>query len=79
MREVLRTTDPVLLSLAESLLRQAGVTSVIADRHISVQEGSIGAFPRRLLVRNDDWGTARRVLTEAGLNSALMDGGETLA
>ena len=79
MREVLRTNDAVLLSLAESVLRQAGITSVIADQHISMQEGSIGAFPRRLLVRIDDWRKARRVLAEAGLASVLTDDGETLA
>ena len=75
MHELLRSNDAVLLSLAESLLRQAGITSVLADQHISVQEGSIGAFPRRLLVRTDDWGTARKVLIEAGLNSSLTEGG----
>ena len=73
MRELLRSNDPVLLSLAESLLRQGGITSVLADQHVSVQEGSIGAFPRRILVRTDDRETARRVLTEAGLNSVLTD------
>jgi putative signal transducing protein len=73
MRELLRSNDTVLLSLAESLLRQSGITSVLADQHVSVQEGSIGAFPRRLLVRIDDWATARRVLTEAGLDSVLTD------
>jgi hypothetical protein len=30
MRELLRSNDPVLLSLAEPLLRQAGITSVLA-------------------------------------------------
>ena len=78
MRELLRSNDAVLLSFAESLLRQAGITSVLADQHISLQEGSIGAFPRRLLVRTVDWGTARRVLTEAGLYSSLTGDGETL-
>jgi hypothetical protein len=76
MREVLRTNDAVLLSFAESILRQAGITSVTADQHISMQEGSIGAFPRRLL---DDWRKARRVLAEAGLASVLTDDGETPA
>ena len=73
MRELLRSNDPVLLSLAESLLRQTGIIRVLADQHVSVQEGSIGAFPRRMLVRIDDWATARRVLTKAGLNSVLTD------
>ena len=73
VRELLRSNDPVLLSLAESLLRQTGIISVLADQHVSVQEGSVGAFPRRMLVRIDDWATARRVLTKAGLNSVLTD------
>ena len=78
MRELLRSNDTELLSLAESLLREAGIASVLADQHVSVQEGSIGAFPRRLLVAIADWKAARRVLTEAGLNSVLTDDGEPL-
>ena len=75
MREVLRTNDPVLLSFAESVLRQAGVGSTLADQHISVIEGSIGAFPRRLLVGSDDWDAACNALTEAGLDAWLIRDG----
>ena len=50
MREMLRSNDAVLIDFAQSVLRQAGITSFVADQHISVVEGSIGAFPRRLLV-----------------------------
>ena len=78
MRELLRSNDTVLLSLAESVLRQAGIASVLADEHISLLEGSIGAFPRRLLVAKEDWGAARTALTEAGLNTWLAGDGETL-
>jgi hypothetical protein len=76
MHELLRSNDAVLISFAEAMLRQAGIASMVADQHISVIEGSIGAFPRRLLVSADDATTARRVLTEAGLDSWLVtDGG----
>jgi hypothetical protein len=76
MHELLRSNDAVLISFAEAMLRQAGIASMVADQHISVIEGSIGAFPRRLLVSADDAATARRVLTEAGLDSWLVtDGG----
>jgi hypothetical protein len=76
MHELLRSNDAVLISFAEAMLRQAGIASMVADQHISVIEGSIGAFPRRLLVSADDAVTARRVLTEAGLDSWLVtDGG----
>ena len=52
---------------------------MVADQHISVMEGSIGAFPRRLLVADDDWPTARRVLSEAGLDAWLIGDGEARA
>jgi hypothetical protein len=79
MREVLRTNDAVLLNFAEAVLRQAGIASTLADQHISVIEGSIGAFPRRLLVGGDDWAAARRALAEAGLESWLIPEGDTPA
>lgn len=77
MREILRSNDAVLISFAESVLRQAGIASFLADQHMSVVEGSIGAFPRRLLVGEDDWATARTALGQAGLDAWLInDGGE---
>ena len=67
MRELLITNDPVLLSYVEVLLADQGIKAVIFDRHISLMEGSIGAFPRRLLVAGDAWMRAQRVLLDAGL------------
>ena len=72
MREMLRSNDAVLLSYAESVLQERGITSLIADQHISVIEGSIGAFPRRLLVREEEWSAAQRALREAGLGAWLI-------
>jgi hypothetical protein len=43
----------------------------VADTNISVLEGSIGAFPRRMLVPDDRIEEARRVLREAGLGHEL--------
>ena len=79
MREILRSNDAVLISFAQSVLRQAGIASFLADQHISVVEGSIGAFPRRLLVGGEDWPTARRMLSEAGLGASLINDGDTRA
>jgi Putative prokaryotic signal transducing protein len=79
MLEVLRSNDAVLLSYAQSVLRQAGIASLIADQYISVMEGSIGAFPRRLLVGSADGAPARRVLIEAGLDGWLSGEGATRA
>jgi hypothetical protein len=66
MKELLRTNDPVRLSFLMALLTDAGIESVVFDGHTSVLEGSIMAIPRRLMVLDDDFAQARRVLTEAG-------------
>lgn len=73
MSELLRSNDPVLLGYVEVLLRQAGIGCLIADQHISVIEGSIGAFPRRLMVDGDDLEAGRRILAEAGLAEWLYE------
>ncbi len=65
MKELLRSNDPVRLSWAEALLAAEGIESVIADRHTSIVEGSIGAIPRRILVADDDLARARRLLADA--------------
>ena len=62
---MLRSNDPVRLSWAEALLASAGIEIVIADRHTSVVEGSIGAIQRRILVAEDDLARARALLAEA--------------
>jgi hypothetical protein len=76
MHELLRSNDAVLISFAESVLRQAGFFSLVADQHMSVLEGSIGAFPRRLLVKGEDAAAARQVLAEAGLDRHLINEGK---
>ena len=65
MKELLRSNDPVRLSWAEALLASAGIEIVVADRHTSVVEGSIGAIQRRILVAEDDLARARSLLAEA--------------
>ncbi|HKR18594.1 MAG TPA: DUF2007 domain-containing protein [Stellaceae bacterium] len=65
MKELLRSNDPVRLSWAEALLTAAGIEIVVADRHTSVIEGSIGAIQRRILVAEDDLARARTLIAEA--------------
>ena len=79
MREILRSNDPVLINFAQSLLRQAGIASFVADQYMSVLEGSIGAFPRRLQVGDEDCTAARRTLTQAGLDAHLVSDGDARA
>jgi hypothetical protein len=71
MRVIVQTSDPVLLSYVEALLRDAGIGFHVADQYVGSVEGSIGAFPRRVMVAEDSYGDAVRVLQEADLGSSL--------
>lgn len=73
MHELMRTNDLILLGAVEALLESAGLDSLVADQHISALEGMIGAFPRRLLVREADKRRARALLIEAGYGAELRD------
>jgi hypothetical protein len=71
LSELLRSNDPVLLSFAQSLLAGAGIGYFLADGHMSVLDGSVGAVPRRLLVAAEDLAPARTLLHGAGLGREL--------
>lgn len=71
MKELIRTNDAVVLSFAESLMKDAGIASLIADQGMSILEGSLGLLPRRFLVAEDDADAARRILIDAGLEAEL--------
>lgn len=66
MRELLNTTDPVVMSFTLSMLEQAGIEAVVFDQHMSIMEGSIGILPRRIMVPEEDHARAVRVLEESG-------------
>jgi hypothetical protein len=74
MTELLRTNDPVLISAVEALLGDAGIDCFVADRYMSVMEGSIGILPRRVLVAEEYRERARRIISDAGLGHALPPG-----
>ncbi|MEM7022315.1 MAG: DUF2007 domain-containing protein [Pseudomonadota bacterium] len=65
MRELLRSNDLVHLSWARAMLAAEGIESVVLDDYVSGVEGSIGAIPRRLMVVEEDFERAERVLATA--------------
>jgi Putative prokaryotic signal transducing protein len=71
MEELIRTNDPVLISFAESLLKDAGLRAFVADGHMSILEGSAGFIMRRILVDSDDFEEARGLMRDAGLGHEL--------
>jgi hypothetical protein len=54
MREILKSNNPVDLSFAEAVLKDAGIQSVVFDENMSVLDGSMVILPRRLMVSDDD-------------------------
>jgi hypothetical protein len=75
MRELVRTNDAVLITAIEALLNGADIKHLVVDRNISVLEGSIGIFPRRILVDDDEFEAARTLLQEAGFAAELRPDG----
>ena len=71
MRELLRTNNLADISWIQALLTDAGIESVVLDGHMSVVEGSLGILPRRVMVIEEDYRQACRVLREAGEGSKL--------
>ena len=73
MKELVRTNDAVVISFVESLLRDAGIGCFVADQNMSVLDGSIGVLPRRVMVVDDEFEAARRVLADAGIANEMRD------
>ena len=73
MKAVLKTNNVVLLSFAQSLLKDAQIETLLLDENASIMDGSLGILPRRLMVSDDDFRQAQRILRDA-VNSELPGG-----
>ncbi len=72
MMEIMRTTNPVDISYVEALLKEADIFVAVFDANISMVEGSIGMFPRRIMISDEDCDEVRRLLRGTELESALL-------
>jgi hypothetical protein len=64
MKELLRSTDPTIIAFATALLQGEDIACFEMDVNMSILEGSIGIFPRRLMVRENDHAAATRVMQD---------------
>tara|TARA_R100001132_G_scaffold23898_1_gene22542 strand:+ start:337 stop:645 length:309 start_codon:yes stop_codon:yes gene_type:complete len=64
MKELLRSTDMTIIAFATALLRGEDIDCFEMDVNMSVLEGGIGIFPRRLMVHPDDHDAAVRVMRD---------------
>ena len=71
MAELVRTNDPVVISVVEGLLKEAAIPYQVTDRNMSVLEGSINAVQIRILVPDDYLEVARQLMVDANLGQWL--------
>ena len=64
MKELVRSTDPTIIAFATALLSGEDIACFQMDVNMSVLEGGIGIFPRRLMVRPDDHDMAVKVMSD---------------
>lgn len=78
MKEILRTGDPVRLSWVSAMLAAENIETVVLDTHMSIVEGSISAIPRRIMVADEDYEAALRLLADLGETEAVVDKADSL-
>ena len=64
MKELLRSTDTTIIAFASALLQGEDIDCFEMDVNMSVLEGGIGIFPRRLMVRSADYDSALVVMRD---------------
>ncbi len=69
MKELFRTHDPVLLSWATALLKEAGIEAIIFDEHMGIVQGSLGVIEKRLMVADQDFYAAQTLIRERDENN----------
>ncbi|SDC68402.1 DUF2007 domain-containing protein [Ruegeria marina] len=64
MKELLRSTDPTIMAFASALLEGEDIDCFQIDVNMSILEGGIGIFPRRMMVRDEDFERAVTVMRD---------------
>jgi len=65
MRVVLKSNNPVILSYATHILEESGIETLVFDTHASIMDGSTIMVPRRLMVADEDFNRAEKLLRDA--------------
>ena len=68
MKQLLSTNNMADLAFAQALLQGEGIAVFEMDVNMSVLEGGIGIFPRRLMVVEADYDAAANTLRDNGLD-----------
>lgn len=69
MKEILRSSDPTVIAFAQALLSGEDIECFALDVNMSILEGGIGIFPRRLMVADRDYFMAAAVLRDNDIDT----------
>ena len=69
---LIRTMNPVTLSFAQAVLKDAGIESFLFDMNAAILDGSTALVQKRLMVIDEDELEATELLVAAGLGKELM-------
>lgn len=64
MKELLRSNDPTIMAFASALLQGEDIDCFQMDVNMSILEGGIGIFPRRMMVHENDYDAAVLVMRD---------------
>jgi putative signal transducing protein len=64
MKELLRSSDPTIMAFASALLQGEDIDCFEMDVNMSILEGGIGIFPRRMMVQDNDYDAAVVVMRD---------------
>lgn len=73
MKEILRTNNPTDIAFASAMLKGEGIEFFVLDQNMSMLEGSIGLFPRRMMVADRDAFMARAVLRDNDIDPGFSE------
>jgi hypothetical protein len=65
LKELLRSNDVVHLSWIKSIFDESNIPIFVMDEQMSVLEGSANAIPRRVMVSEEDYAQAMKILEDA--------------
>ena len=73
MKELFRSNDAVYLSFAQAILKSERIETAVWDANMANVEGSLGALPRRLMVADEDFARAQKLLADAEPTGPIPD------
>jgi len=68
---LIRTMNPVTLSFAQAVLKDAGIESFLFDMNSAVLDGSTILVRKRLMIIDEEEAEARELLEAAGIGHEL--------